>query len=66
MDFSDWIGNSVSSDDMITARMVDHFKHTLGDHCFTGNEVPPGLHCRLQKPCEIMPDVKVRPKYLRT
>ena len=44
MDFSDWIGNSVSSDDVITARMVDHFKHTLGDHCFTGNEVPPGLH----------------------
>ena len=31
MDFSDWIGNSVSSDDVITARMVDHFKHTLGD-----------------------------------
>ena len=44
MDFSDWIGNSVSSDDVITARMVDHFQHTLGDHCFTGNEVPPGLH----------------------
>lgn len=44
MDFSDWVGNSVSSNDVITARMVDHFKHTLGDHCFTGNEVPPGLH----------------------
>ncbi|MGB2036480.1 MAG: hypothetical protein ACPHUP_05930, partial [Candidatus Puniceispirillaceae bacterium] len=44
MDFSDWIGSSVSSDDVITARIVDHFKHTLGDHCFTGNEVPPGLH----------------------
>ena len=26
MDFSDWIGNSVTSDDVITARMVDHFK----------------------------------------
>ena len=44
MDFSDWIGNSVTSDDVITARMVDHFRHTLGDHCFTGNAVPPGLH----------------------
>ena len=30
MDFSDWIGNSVSSDDVITPRMVDHFQAYAG------------------------------------
>ena len=45
MDFSDWIGNSVTSDDVITARMVDHFRHTLGAPLFhAGTEVPAGLH----------------------
>ncbi|MEL0025226.1 MAG: MaoC family dehydratase N-terminal domain-containing protein, partial [Alphaproteobacteria bacterium] len=30
--------------DLITARMVNHFKHTLGEHCFDEPEVPAGLH----------------------
>ncbi|NBP49294.1 MAG: hypothetical protein EBU63_08040, partial [Alphaproteobacteria bacterium] len=24
--------------------MVNHFKHTLGAHCFAGTAVPPGMH----------------------
>ena len=44
MDYSDWVGNSVTSDDLITPRMVDHFKQTLGEHCFKLNDVPPGMH----------------------
>ena len=44
MDFSDWIGNSITNHDVITPRMVDHFKHTLGAHCFAGCAVPPGVH----------------------
>ena len=44
MDFSDWIGNNLVKRDVITARMVNHFKHTLGEHCFDEPEVPAGLH----------------------
>ena len=44
MDFSDWIGNSITSDDVITPRMVNHFRHTLGANCHAGTEVPPGMH----------------------
>ena len=44
MDYSDWVRNSVTSDDIITPRMVDHFKQTLGEQCFKSNDVPPGMH----------------------
>jgi len=55
MDFSDWIGNSVVKTDVITARMVTHFKHTLGAHCFDGLAVPAGLHWCLS-PDAVDPD----------
>jgi 3-methylfumaryl-CoA hydratase len=55
MDFSDWIGNSVVKTDVITPRMVNHFKHTLGEHCFDGIEVPAGLHWCLS-PDVVTPD----------
>jgi len=60
MDFSDWIGNSVTKQDVITARMVDHFRHTLGAHCYDGVAVPAGLHWCLSPdavdPDELGPD----------
>ena len=34
MDFSSWIGNSVTRQDTINKRMVDHFKDSLAPHCF--------------------------------
>ncbi|MGB2469166.1 MAG: FAS1-like dehydratase domain-containing protein, partial [Candidatus Puniceispirillaceae bacterium] len=43
MDFSDWIGNSVTRYDTITKRMVEHFKDSLAPHCFADQPVPPGL-----------------------
>ena len=55
MDYSDWVGNSVTNDDVITPRMVNHFEQTLGDHCFKENDVPPGIHWCLA-PDAISPD----------
>jgi 3-methylfumaryl-CoA hydratase len=43
MDFSSWIGNSVTRHDTITPRIIDHFKQSLAPHCFTDQLVPPGL-----------------------
>ena len=43
MDFSSWIGNSVTRDDNITSRLVDHFQQSLAPHCFLDQPVPPGL-----------------------
>ena len=43
MDFSSWIGNSVTRHDSITPRMVEHFKQSLAPHCFADQPVPPGL-----------------------
>ncbi len=43
MDFSNWVGSSVTRSDTITPRMVNHFKDTLAPHCFAAQPVPPGL-----------------------
>ena len=43
MDFSSWIGNSITRYDTITPRMVDHFRDTLEPYCFAGQQVPPGI-----------------------
>ena len=44
MDFSGWIGNYITRNDVITERMVDHYRRTFGQHCVADGEVPPGLH----------------------
>ncbi|MDC1382268.1 MaoC family dehydratase N-terminal domain-containing protein [Candidatus Puniceispirillum sp.] len=60
MEFSEWIGNCITRNDVITERMVDHFRLTLGQHCFADGEVPAGLHWCLSPeavdPVELGPD----------
>ena len=40
-DFQDWIGKSFRREDVITARLVDHFQKTFEPHFDQSQEVPP-------------------------
>ena len=39
--FQDWIGKSFHREDVITARLVDHFQKTFEPHFDQSQEVPP-------------------------
>ena len=40
-EFQDWIGKSFHREDVITARLVDHFQKTFDPHFDQSQEVPP-------------------------
>ncbi len=45
--FENWIGKSVTREDLITQRLQDEYRSTLSPHLFkpkTDDECPPGLH----------------------
>ena len=41
--YKDWIGKKISRSDIITPRLVDHFKKTIDQNCLSDQTVPEGI-----------------------
>ena len=41
--YKDWIGKKISRNDIITPRLVDHFKKTIDQNCLSDQTVPEGI-----------------------
>ena len=41
--YKDWIGKKISRNDIITPRLVDHFKKTIDQKCLSNQSVPEGI-----------------------
>jgi 3-methylfumaryl-CoA hydratase len=55
-DFKDWIGRSATRHDVVTERIVEHFRATLSPHLFDA-PCPPGLHWCLAVPHHCLEDL---------
>ena len=42
-DYKEWIGKEIIRSDIITPRLVEHFKKTLEPNFRTNNQIPEGL-----------------------